>query len=498
MARDLSSLVPSLFSSAISCAIVDILSNTTRYTRTEYGPLIAVTKDTGEKNMALHDAHTPPDASQEEPQHEHADSPSEDTKQTRQDLLPEQTTSSATDQGSSDSIEQLSSAENNLAHSSDAKSLSEMPDRTAVSTFPPLEQPEATPLPETLADASDETRPSEPDSSEAASIEFPVEGTNETTILPDESSPSDQPTTTEAEAPTSTDTTEGNDAIPLPSMPTSQPSQPARKKCLDHTALLALCAALILLLLGSSGLILDLTYYHPSQVAFGATATANGQETATTNASQTQIADFEATGDAQAQATVQFYQNIYQSITRNKPTMNDALSHQSSIDWDEYSVAGQDACDFKNGRYHDEQIAIHFFNPCGEDDRGFGNFALQIDMTIVSGDYGGIMFRGHDGFFYFFNIDLDGYYSFNLYNYKKSNYPQQLDTGNTSYMQASNSATNEITLIAQENMFYIYVNGHFIETVTDGSYQSGWFGLIADSYQNVTDVAFSNLRIWQL
>jgi hypothetical protein len=374
-------------------------------------------------------------------------------------------------------------------------------------TVPPPEssttQPNPTPLAEPLAP---------PESSTTGEMHQPdllPDAPTDETLLPDQQStiastsasedtpegPSDQQSTI-ASISVSGDVQEEEGPVALPSTQTSQPAKPTQRARLDRTAVLALCLALVLLLLGSGGLVYDLAYYRPNQIILGATATTNALATGTVNDLQTQIAGDDATSTSLAQAADRVHQNIYQSATGGTPFLADSLNHQSSMQWDEYSDPGQDFCGFKDGSYHDKEIAVHFFNPCGEVGKGFGNFALQVDMTILAGDDGGIMFRGHDGFFYYFEIDLSGDYSFNLYDYKKSNTAQRLDTGSTGYMQSGNTQANEITLIAEEHTFYIYVNQHFIESVTDSSYQSGWLGWVADSYQSPTDVAFSNLKIW--
>lgn len=336
-------------------------------------------------------------------------------------------------------------------------------------------------------------------SSEMPSPETPVDAaSDENLAASDETLPSVQQSDTEAEPSAQTTPSQADDPASLAPTHPVPPVPPTRPKRLDRTAVLALCAALILLLLGSSGLIFDLTYYHPNQVALGATMTANAQATSTASSYFAQTTGVAATATANEQPTVQVYRDIYQSITSGKPLLSDSLNHQSNTDWDEYSDKGQDFCGFRNGSYHDEEIAPGYFNPCTEGGKGLENFAIQVDMTIVSGDYGGVLFRGHDGFFYFFDIDLSGEYAFNIWNYKTSSVSQRLDYGNTTYMQSDSTQANTITLIAEGSTFYIYINGHFIETVTDSSYQSGWFGLIADSGQDDTDVAFSNLKVWQL
>jgi hypothetical protein len=425
--------------------------------------------------MALHDAsqddiHIPPAIGQEQPL-------SRDHQANALPIDPDPTAQAATNTAHADTVPPPGSS----TTQPDPTALAELPAPPESSPADEMHQPDLlldTPTGETLLS----------DQQSITKSTSAWEGTQEEELAYQQS-------TTESTS-ASGDVQEKEEPAAPPSTQTSQSPLPAQRGRLDRTAVLALCLALVLLLLGSGGLIYDLAYYRPNQVLLAVTATTNAQATGTTGNLQTQIASDGATSTAVAQATDQVYQNIYQSATGNTPFLTDSLNHQSGMDWDEFSDPGQDSCGFKDGSYHDREIAIHYFNPCGEDGKGFGNFALQVDMTILSGDDGGIMFRGHDGFFYYFEIDLAGDYSFNIYDYKKSNIAQRLDTGSTGYMQSGNTQANEITLIAEEHTFYIYVNQHFIERVTDNSYQSGWIGWVADSYQSPTDVAFSNLKIW--
>lgn len=59
-------------------------------------------------------------------------------------------------------------------------------------------------------------------------------------------------------------------------------------------------------------------------------------------------------------------------------------------------------------------------------------------------------------------------------------------------------ATNVLTLIARQDMFYFYINRKFIGSASDTTLHQGAIGLLASSSQHPTAVAFRNLRIWDL
>jgi hypothetical protein len=55
-----------------------------------------------------------------------------------------------------------------------------------------------------------------------------------------------------------------------------------------------------------------------------------------------------------------------------------------------------------------------------------------------------------------------------------------------------------LTVIAQGNNIYLYINKQFVGSASDGTYGSGEIGFFASDTNNATDVAFSNARVWAL
>jgi|SRR5579875_253311 len=275
--------------------------------------------------------------------------------------------------------------------------------------------------------------------------------------------------------------------------PLTPPAQQARNKRLDRMAIGALCIALVLLLFGASELTYDLTYYQPNQALLSATATANAQATDTVSSVQTQTANFDATDTAREQATAQVYQDIYQQATSGNPYLNESLDHQSSSGWDE----GPN-CSFKNGSYNVSSSQTNFFYYCTAENLSFNNFALQVDINILQGDYGGIVFRADidSGALYMFEINESGSYSLYIYTGPNASQSQTLLSGSTGLYQPGQA--NQLTLIAEGNTFYLYLDQQFFDSTADGTFKTGLIGLIADDYQQPTDVAFNNLKLWLL
>lgn len=376
-----------------------------------------------------------------------------------------------------------SQQETPLPIAEEAQTLVEQP--VTETSQPQIAPSEQFALPENLANAND----SESLASEEATNLLTTDTTSDASDSTDDALSADQP----AEVEDADAATPGANGVNALAQLAPQPPAPRRKR-LKRRTVVVLCAVL-LLLLGSGAVLFDLEYYQPYQ----AQATANAQATGTAATALTQTANFDATDTANEQATAEVYQNIYQKATYGTPFLTDPLSKQSSANWDTYTDPGQDACVFKDGSYHNQEIAPHFFHTCLENTSGYEDFALQVDMTIVSGDYGGIIFRGKDGFFYFVEIDLSGEYALFKWDYQKSSDSSiRLSSGSTGYMLPGNNQVNQLTLIVEGSTFYLYVNQHYTDTFTDRSFASGWIGLVADSDEDATDVAFSNEKLWLL
>lgn len=116
-------------------------------------------------------------------------------------------------------------------------------------------------------------------------------------------------------------------------------------------------------------------------------------------------------------------------------------------------------------------------------------------MHIVKGDAGGIIFRSTNTVaFDHFRVELDGFYD--LYNEdgKKLN---KITSGPSLAIHPGNQS-NTLTVIATGNTIYLYVNQQFLTRINDNAYSQGPIGVVAESYGNPTEIAFSNAKVWTL
>lgn len=196
-----------------------------------------------------------------------------------------------------------------------------------------------------------------------------------------------------------------------------------------------------------------------------------------------------------------------------------SLSNQDENGW-----STTDNCAFIGGSYHvqvpkKENISLCF----AEATPSLGNFAFQVQMTVVRGQGGGggIIFRsqGHNSNskMYRFRVGEDA--SYDLYAQDLDNHiqarlgpcPYPTDSNlssplltstnsdpSSSVINAGLNKTNTLTVIAKGGNIGLYVNSQLLLFVCNNISSSGFIGLYATSYMQPSDVSFENARLWTL
>lgn len=191
-------------------------------------------------------------------------------------------------------------------------------------------------------------------------------------------------------------------------------------------------------------------------------------------------------------------QSLYQRITSTKPMIDDPLTRQTASEWMNGQTSDGGSCAFTGGKYHASALTPKHITACFALKPTFHNGAFQIHMSL-QGEYAGLIFRGdpNKNIGYAFAISPTGFYALVLYLDKLG--PTFLQIGSLS--QSFNAGVNQdntIGIVAKGNKIYLYVNNHYIATVTNTSYQSGQIGVFASDITTATDATFSNAQVWPL
>jgi eukaryotic-like serine/threonine-protein kinase len=180
----------------------------------------------------------------------------------------------------------------------------------------------------------------------------------------------------------------------------------------------------------------------------------------------------------------------------------DPLNNSSTSHWVEDSNSYGGACHIKDGAYYVSQANNNHIENCLEG-LNYGNFAFEVQMKMLQGDCGGIIFHADDqsrnSNFYLFDVCENGGYD--LFNYMTSNgqNSKSLASGASSAMQVGYDQPNLLAVVVHGSTIDLYVNHVHIHSVHDSTHNYGLLGLVAVSYANyATSVAYNYARVWTL
>jgi len=204
--------------------------------------------------------------------------------------------------------------------------------------------------------------------------------------------------------------------------------------------------------------------------------------------------------DRLAAATVAAFQNRYMQITEKTPDLTDPLVDNSKgHGWSEGTTGSNATCLFVGSTYHIKQPMTNQLAICGGTGmRAYHDFLAQVQMTILSGDGGGIAFRTNFGTGgYVFYITSNG-----AYGIARSDFNEQsttsLYTAPSSAIKTGLHQTNLLGVLVQGSTIMLFVNQHYLTSLTDNTYNQGVIALGSLSQNDATEVAFSQVELWQL
>ncbi len=213
-----------------------------------------------------------------------------------------------------------------------------------------------------------------------------------------------------------------------------------------------------------------------AQQAILATQTAAAEEIAAT---QTVLAQMTATAQASTP------QGLYRTVTSQPPSFSDSLAAQSPRSWNSTST-----CAFSDGKYVISTPAGHF-QPCYAVGTNLCNLGYQVQMTTLSGDGGGLIFRNTNNNGYRLRVGPDGTYDL-------VNASYTVTSGSSKAIHQGINATNRLTIIAQGSKIYLYINSQYVTSTIDTAASCGAIGLMAVGFGSAGKAAFSNAEVWLL
>ncbi len=262
---------------------------------------------------------------------------------------------------------------------------------------------------------------------------------------------------------------------------------------------------LALVLIGGGILFAFVGIIQPYQKHVQATATAQTQALQATEVARTHAkatAAVLATASAYVEATATAMQELYIQATSGNPALNNSLHSQNGNNWDVVNNSGEGSCSFKENAYHVTAQQTDYLYACFAATPYFSNFAYQVQMTILQGDFGGIIFRanGANSKYYYFRVGKDGAYDLSVSHDTTSTHDQLLKSGIApSIITTGLNQPNLIAVLAKGSNLYFYVNQKFLAQIHDSTYQSGQIGVFGGDFASTSaDASFTNVRVWKI
>ncbi|GCE22296.1 serine/threonine protein kinase [Dictyobacter kobayashii] len=208
-----------------------------------------------------------------------------------------------------------------------------------------------------------------------------------------------------------------------------------------------------------------------------------------------------ATQQAVATFTARSTQEIYATATSGSPFINDPLNDKSASTWQDIQAKTY-GCTFSGGAYHMHVPNANTYLACGEQKNVFHNFAFEVEMSVIKGDGGGIVFRSDSDHTHFYVLRLitGGSQSFlDVAAYSSAKGQTTIQDIRDTISSTNGHTFNLLTAIAYEHSFYFYLNKQFLMTFQDATRNDGIMGLYVLNNNNpATEVVFRNAKIWKL
>ena len=193
----------------------------------------------------------------------------------------------------------------------------------------------------------------------------------------------------------------------------------------------------------------------------------------------------------QAKATVTASpQYLFDQVIATTPTVSDV-----SDGWNTGQKAGVD-CTFTDNAYHMRVAPEKNGWFCMNAQNTYTNFIFQVQMTVIQGNGGGIIFRDDTaGNFYTFLVSNKNLYFLSTFN-ESGKGGKILAFGRTTVAKT----TNTLAVMAQGSKIAMFVNKQYIGSVDDTFSSTGTIGFTGTKsfIRDSVDVAFSHFQIWKL
>lgn len=265
--------------------------------------------------------------------------------------------------------------------------------------------------------------------------------------------------------------------------PATAPPPPLLRRRGLSPAKIALLIVLALLIVGAGGFLAWKAVPSPGHTQTHASPTAQAQQATSTPAASTP-------------------QSLYDQVTRSIPVLDDPLRVNGTSNWTENtSTDGKFRCAFTGGAYHASAQLPNTFMLCLAQATNFRDFAYQVQMTIVKGEFGGMVFRTDESQSKYYSFLVDRARSYKLINSVDNTgaHDQVLRQGTSALIKTDLNQLNTLAVLARGSSIYLYINHQYVTSVSDSTYHAGQIGVFGGNYTEApADVVFTHVQVWNL
>src|SRR3989440_1198043 len=213
------------------------------------------------------------------------------------------------------------------------------------------------------------------------------------------------------------------------------------------------------------------------------------------NKTNTQLATATAHANAMATQQAKATAGVASTATSGTLILSDTLASNTSGRWVENTT-----CVFTGGSYHVKVQQTSFLQICPSNTLSLDNAAIQVDVSLLSGNDAGLLFRANGAQFYDFEITDQGQFFLRRHNAGTGTSYTYLIENTSSPVIAPPGKKNRLLIIANGEDFKLFINGTFIGEAHDTTFASGQVALVAGTLYttNNGEGSFANLKVFKL
>lgn len=184
------------------------------------------------------------------------------------------------------------------------------------------------------------------------------------------------------------------------------------------------------------------------------------------------------------------------SVINRAPVLTDKLTGNTNGRWAEDATN----CVFTNGAYHINVRQSNFQQPCPLLSSPITNAAIQVDISLLSGQSAGMLLRVNGEQFYDFEMNDQGQFFFRRHDAGGGMNYTYLIPATASNAISTGSQKNTLLIIANGNDFKLYINNIFAGETHDNRYVFGQFALVAGTTAPIAigESSFTNFKLYDV